>query len=252
MSKNAPLLEIKDLSKTYPSGITALENTNFSLRRGEFFSLLGPSGCGKSTLLRLIAGLDQPTHGSIAWSGTASARHEISYVFQEPTLLPWANIFDNVYLPFRLRHIPRDEVKEKIDAMLERVGLGDFTGAMPRDLSAGMKMRVSIARALVTSPQLLLMDEPFAALDEISRFRLNDDLLELWRLSKTTIVFVTHSVFESVYLSQRIGIMTPHPGCIGHLVDVPVFKNTGQKLRTCAEYNAICSQVSQKFESTAA
>jgi len=245
------LLDIRKLEKTYASGMTALRDVDLSLNKGEFFALLGPSGCGKSTLLRLIAGLDKPSAGQISWKDSI-AEHEIGFVFQEPTLLPWATVYENVYLPFRLRRIPRGMAKEQIEAMLERLGLADFSAAMPRELSGGMKMRVSIARALVTGPQLLLMDEPYAALDEITRFKLNDELLELWRATGTTIVFVTHSVFESVYLSQRVGVMTERPGRIAQIIGVPEFKNSGQNLRTSVEYNAVCAQVSYAAESEAA
>ena len=245
------LLDIKNLGKTYASSTVALQDVNISLQKGEFFTLLGPSGCGKSTLLRLIAGLDKPSAGKIIWKDNA-LDHEIGFVFQEPTLLPWATVFENVYLPFRLRGIPRAMAKDQIDAVLARLGLSDFSNAMPRELSGGMKMRVSIARALATGAQLLLMDEPYAALDETTRFKLNDELLELWRATGTTIVFVTHSVFESVYLSQRIGVMTQRPGRIAQIIEVPAFKNSGQNLRTSVEYNAVCAQVSYAAESEAA
>jgi NitT/TauT family transport system ATP-binding protein len=241
------LLNIENLGKTYAGGTVALKGVNLSLHKGEFFTLLGPSGCGKSTLLRLIAGLDRPSAGKIIWQDGA-LEHETGFVFQEPTLLPWATVFENVYLPFRLRGIARAMARVRIEAMLERLGLSDFSNAVPRELSGGMKMRVSIARALATGAQLLLMDEPYAALDETTRFKLNDELLELWRATGTTVVFVTHSVFESVYLSQRIGVMTQRPGRIAQIIEVPEFKNCGQKLRTCAEYNAVCAQVSQIAE----
>ena len=218
------------------------------MRAGEFVSLLGPSGCGKSTALRLIAGLSEPTTGTIEWGEAQSAgrkgQHPIGFVFQEPTLMPWATAAANVRLPFKLQGTA-ENAQPRVEAALARIGLAGFEKRYPRELSGGMKMRVSIARALVTEPTLLLMDEPFAALDEITRFRLNNDLLALWRSLGKTIVFVTHSVFESVYLSQRVLVMSPRPGRIVTelLVDASYPRN--ESFRTSASYAANCRHVSE-------
>ena len=196
------LLRMSHIEKKFRGDIVALRNLNLSIKEGDFLSLLGPSGCGKSTALRLIAGLLSPTSGTIDWQG-GKGDDDLGVVFQEPTLMPWARVKDNVWLPFRLRGKSFASVNGEIMQALQLVGLEDFQNAFPRELSGGMKMRVSIARALVTRPRLLLMDEPFAALDEITRHRLNEDLLALRQAIGCTIIFVTHSVFESVFLSDR-------------------------------------------------
>jgi NitT/TauT family transport system ATP-binding protein len=212
----APLVALRGVRKAFGSGTVAVERLNLDVRDGEFLSLLGPSGCGKSTVLRLIAGLTSKTDGSIQWRGQPS----LGFVFQEPTLAPWSDVFTNVWLPLRLRGMSRADAKARIEEALARVELTGFEKAFPRELSGGMKMRVSIARALVMRPALLLLDEPFAALDEITRSRLNDDLLKLKSALGATIVFVTHSVYESVYLSTRITVMAPRPGRV--VADIPV------------------------------
>ena len=213
----APLVALRGVRKAFVSGTVAVERLNLDVRDGEFLSLLGPSGCGKSTVLRLIAGLTSKTEGSIQWRG---GQPSLGFVFQEPTLAPWSDVFTNVWLPLRLRGISRSDAKVRIDEALARVELTGFEKAYPRELSGGMKMRVSIARALVMRPALLLLDEPFAALDEITRSRLNDDLLKLKSAIGATIVFVTHSVYESVYLSTRIAVMAARPGRI--VADIPL------------------------------
>ena len=206
------LITFRNVSKKYASGTLALNNINFAIGNGEFVSLLGPSGCGKSTLLRMIAGLGSVTSGAIDWiagSGLSSAP-DVGFVFQEPTLMPWATVFKNVYLPLKLAGIGRHEAKPRIDEALAMVGLELFADAYPRQLSGGMKMRVSIARALVVRPKVLLLDEPFAALDEITRFRLNNDLLTLWQQQRWTVIFVTHSVFEiGLSLAAHLGYERP-------------------------------------------
>ncbi|MCK8783420.1 ATP-binding cassette domain-containing protein [Roseomonas sp. NAR14] len=216
------------------------------MRRGEFLSLLGPSGCGKSTLLRLLAGLDRPSEGTLR-RDAALAAGGMGFVFQEPTLMPWATALGNVRLPLRLAGIGRREGEARAAAALEAVGLGGFQRALPRELSGGMRMRVSIARALVTRPALLLMDEPFAALDEITRHRLNDDLLALWSETGVTVVFVTHSVFESVFLSTRILVMAAHPGrIVAELRPPPPPRPPG--FRTSPGYAAHCAEAMAALE----
>ena len=242
----APLLMLRGVGKTFSNGVTALRDVDLTLRQGDFLSLLGPSGCGKSTALRLIAGLGTPTSGVLDWRGAGAAgRGDIGFVFQEPTLLPWANVFDNVYLPLKLRGVSRRAAEPAVAEMLERVHLTGFEKAVPRELSGGMKMRVSIARGLVTKPKVLLMDEPFAALDEITRFKLNNDLLELWQDERFTVVFVTHSVFESVFLSTRIVVMAARPGRVYRelAVDAPFPRD--EAFRTSADYALLCRQTSQ-------
>ncbi len=203
----AALVSLRNVRKTYPNGVVALADLSLDIHEGETLTLLGPSGCGKSTALRLIAGLENPSIGAIAWSAS-NARENIGVVFQDATLLPWASVFDNVFLPLQIKGASRNAAAPLIDGALARVGLSDFANARPRELSGGMRMRCAIARALVTKPALILMDEPFAALDEVTRFKLNDDLMALKRDIGATIVFVTHSVFEAAYLSTRIVVMS--------------------------------------------
>lgn len=238
-----PLLVLRDVGKNFSNGTTALRNVDLTIRKGDFLSLLGPSGCGKSTALRLIAGLSTPTTGILDW-GSGQGRSDIGFVFQEPTLLPWASVFENIWLPLRLRGVSRDKAAPVIREMIDRVHLTGFEQAMPRELSGGMKMRVSIARGLVTKPRLLLMDEPFAALDEITRFRLNNDLLELWQDERFTVVFVTHSVFESVFLSNRIVVMAARPGRVFREIPVDAPYPRDETFRTSPDYAALCREAS--------
>jgi NitT/TauT family transport system ATP-binding protein len=245
----APLVVLDQVSKTFDTGVAALADLNLTVNEGEFLSLLGPSGCGKSTALRLIAGLAQPTSGTVRWRD--GQRPETGFVFQEPTLMPWASVEDNVWLPLRLRGVSRREAAREISSSLDLVGLSRFAQAFPRELSGGMKMRVSIARALATRPTLLLLDEPFAALDEITRFRLNDDLLRLQRELKATIVFVTHSVFESVYLSSRIAVFGAHPGRVTEVLDLaepyprdPSWRATARFAESCRDASAALERAS--------
>jgi NitT/TauT family transport system ATP-binding protein len=246
-SPAGPAVSLRGVTKVYDSGVMALGPLDLDVGRGEFVSLLGPSGCGKSTALRLIAGLNAPTAGTVRVSNSAGegrTRHAIGFVFQEPTLMPWASVRENVRLPLKLAHAPAAAANARIDEALAQVGLAEFAGAFPRELSGGMKMRVSLARALVTDPEILLMDEPFAALDEITRFRLNNDLLSLWRSLRKTVIFVTHSVFESVYLSQRVIVMTPRPGRINAEFRIDAAEPRGEDFRTSAEYAGYCRAVS--------
>jgi NitT/TauT family transport system ATP-binding protein len=249
-------VSLRGVSKIYANGVKALDSLDFDVRPGEFVSLVGPSGCGKSTALRIIAGLSEPTGGTVerpaVHAADGNAGGGIGFVFQEPTLMPWATIARNVRLPLDLKRWPPGEAAPRVEAVLAQVGLQDFSGAYPRELSGGMKMRVSIARALVTEPGLLLMDEPFAALDEITRFRLNDDLVRLWRALGKTVVFVTHSVFESVYLSNRVLIMTPRPGRVFAEVAIEAPHPRGEGFRTSAEYAGLCRRASQALAAATA
>jgi NitT/TauT family transport system ATP-binding protein len=245
-SARRSIVGLHDVGKTFANGVTALQRASFNVRHQEFVSLLGPSGCGKSTALRIIAGLTEPSAGDVVWHDERhGAPGSIGFVFQEPTLMPWATVAANVYLPLKITGIGFAAAKQQIAEALARVGLADFASAYPRELSGGMKMRVSIARALVTQPQLLLMDEPFAALDEITRFRLNNDLLSLWHASDQTIVFVTHSVFESVFLSSRILVMTGRPGRVFAEIDIDAPYPRPESFRTSADYAALCRRVSE-------
>jgi NitT/TauT family transport system ATP-binding protein len=240
---SAPLVALAGVRKAFETGTLALEHFDFALRAGEFVSLLGPSGCGKSTALRILAGLSEPSSGTVTWRDP-DARQGLGFVFQEPTLMPWATVFNNVFLPLKLAGEGRAAVRGRVMETLSRVGLADFASAYPRELSGGMRMRVSIARALVTAPRVLLMDEPFAALDEITRFKLNDDLVALWRELKMTVLFVTHSVFESVFLANRIVVMTGRPGRVSSelAIDAP---GRDARFRTSAEYAAYCRIASE-------
>jgi NitT/TauT family transport system ATP-binding protein len=234
-----PLVALRGVDKVYSNGVQALKGLDLAIREGEFVSLLGPSGCGKSTVLRLIAGLGDKSGGAIEWS---SVQHEIGFVFQDPTLMPWATVFGNIYLPLRVRGMARAAAAPRIERAMEQVGLAGFGAAYPRELSGGMRMRVSIARALVAEPKILLMDEPFAALDEITRFKLNDDLLALWSSQRWTVVFVTHSVFESVYLSTRVLVMSSRPGRVNSEIPLPAQREAS--FRTSAAYADQCRTVS--------
>jgi NitT/TauT family transport system ATP-binding protein len=243
VNSGAPLVSLRAVAKRYATGTLALEGIDLTVRRGDFLALLGPSGCGKSTLLRIMAGLAAPSAGTIDWAA-GEGRGDIGFVFQEPTLMPWATVLRNVALPLELLGTNRTEAEHRAAEWLARVELGGFEHAYPRALSGGMKMRVSIARALVTRPRLLLLDEPFAALDEITRFRLNNDLLALWQDERFTVVFVTHSVFESVFLAERILVMAPRPGRIAQSLPIAAPPLRGEDFRTSAEYAAQCRDVS--------
>ncbi len=205
--------------------------------------MLGPSGCGKSTLLRILADLGQPSTGTITRHPDLAAKGQVSFVFQDPTLMPWATVRDNVRLPLRIIGNGSAELNDAIDEALDLVGLADFRDGYPRELSGGMRMRVSIARALVTKPKLLLLDEPFAALDEITRFHLNDELLELWHRFGWTVVFVSHSVFESAYLSERVVVMTPRPGRIAAEIQIANPYPRGNAYRTTPAFNDVCGEI---------
>ncbi|MGJ8534587.1 MAG: ABC transporter ATP-binding protein [Alphaproteobacteria bacterium] len=245
----SPLVSLNGITKSFSNGTVALRDMALDVHQGEFISLLGPSGCGKSTALRIIAGLAPATTGTVSWgdsSGTEAeeASHDVSFVFQEPTLMPWATVFGNVFLPLKLKGQSKAKARDAVMEALELVGLEQFENSYPRELSGGMKMRVSIARALVTRPRLLLMDEPFAALDEITRFKLNNDLLELWQRFNWTVIFVTHSVFESVYLSNRIVVMAARPGRVVDDMSIDAPYPRDETFRTSDVYSQHCREVS--------
>ena len=217
MNPETPAVEIRGAEKTYANGVRALLPVNLAVQPGEFITMLGPSGCGKSTLLNLVAGLLAPSAGRISvWgespNGESQAQQRMSFVFQEATLMPWARVAANVRLPLDLQGIDSADADQRVRDALKLVGLEKFGESYPRELSGGMQMRASIARSLVTDPSLLLMDEPFGALDEITRNRLDDELLSLWRSKGLTVIFVTHSIHEAVYLSSRVVVMAARPG----------------------------------------
>ena len=227
------------VGKSFRNGVEALAPIDLAVSPGTFLGIVGPSGCGKSTLLRIIAGLVPPSTGSVR-----RGAGDLGFVFQEPTLMPWATVEDNVYLPLRLAGWARERAAPRVAETLAAVELADFARAYPRQLSGGMRMRVSIARALVTEPRLLLLDEPFAALDEFTRFKLNEDLLRLWQHRRWTVVFVTHSIFEAAFLASRVLVMTPRPGRI--VADVPIdlgYPRDGA-LRTAPAYVEQCRRIS--------
>jgi NitT/TauT family transport system ATP-binding protein len=251
-------ISIRGLTKRFANGVMALGPIDLDVGEGEFVALVGPSGCGKSTLLRVIAGLISPTDGKVDVDRAGgsvrdrrageSGRATFGFVFQEPTLMPWATVLANVILPLKLAGVAREEARHRALTELDRIGLADFANAYPRELSGGMKMRASIARALVTDPAILLMDEPFAALDEITRFRLNDDLLELARSLRKTVVFVTHSVFESVYLAGRVLILTARPARVVENVEIAAPPVRRDGFRASPDYVRQCGMVTRALQ----
>jgi NitT/TauT family transport system ATP-binding protein len=249
-SAAVPVVALEGVDKVFANGMRGLVPIDLRVQPGEFISLIGPSGCGKSTLLKLIANLIQPTGGAIRWWGDDFSRvgtsgRRLAFVFQEPTLLPWGRVDDNVRLPLELAGVPKAEVESRIDAALAHVGLTSFRRHYPRQLSGGMRMRTSIARALVTNPELLLMDEPFGALDEFTRNKLDDDLLRLSFERKLTTIFVTHSLYEAVFLSTRIVVMASQPGRIFAEFAVDEPEPRGDEFRTSERFAERCRQLSK-------
>ncbi|HET7794213.1 MAG TPA: ABC transporter ATP-binding protein [Rhizobacter sp.] len=244
-----PVFALDHVDKRFASGLQALSDVSLQVAAGEFVSLLGPSGCGKSTVLRLVAGLDDASSGQVSAPALSNPNAaDTAYVFQDATLMPWASVFDNVWLPLRLAGVSRAQAAPRIEAALQSVGLQGFAQAIPAELSGGMKMRASIARALVTQPAALLMDEPFAALDEFTRQKLNGDLLDWWQARPLAVLFVTHSVFEAAFLSQRVLVMGARPGRVVAevAIDEPYPRRPG--FRTSTRYTQICAQITQALE----
>lgn len=238
----SPLVAAAGLDKSFPSGVQALHDLNLEISRGQFVSLVGPSGCGKSTFLRLVAGLDAPTSGQLRVGD-----HDplgLAFVFQDATLLPWRSVERNITLPLELR---READDAHVAQTLALVGLTDFAAAYPAQLSGGMRMRVSIARALVTRPQILLLDEPFGALDEITRQRLNEELLRLWQQDRWTGLFVTHNVSEAVFLSQRVLVLSARPGRILADIPIPFSYPRSPYLRSAPEFLRLANGISRQL-----
>ncbi len=245
-----PVIDIDALSMVFRTrGIetVALANANLSVRAGEFISLIGPSGCGKTTLLRIIADLVQPTSGSVQVAGKtprqARLDREYGYVFQAPVLYEWRTVLKNVMLPLEIMRVPRNEQVARASRLLAMVGLADFHRQYPWQLSGGMQQRVSIARALAFDPKLLLMDEPFGALDEITRETMNLELLRIWQETRKTVMFVTHSIPEAVFLSTRIVVMTPRPGKIERLIEVDLPHPRGPETRESPRFFELTTMV---------
>ncbi|MGY3604361.1 MULTISPECIES: ABC transporter ATP-binding protein [unclassified Bradyrhizobium] len=244
-----PAVEVLSAEKVFSNGTRGLAPINLSIADGEFLTLIGPSGCGKSTLLKLIANLIEPSDGRLLWwrgdfSQVGQEGRRFAFVFQEPTLMPWARVEANVRLPLELSNIAKTKAGPRVAEALERVGLSAFSRHFPRQLSGGMKMRVSIARALVTKPNLLLMDEPFGALDEFTRNKLDADLIRLWWEGKLTTVFVTHSIYEAVFLSTRIIVMAANPGRIFRTMTIDEPQPRGDGFRDSPKFAAYCRELS--------
>ncbi|GAB2550421.1 ABC transporter ATP-binding protein [Leucobacter ruminantium] len=233
-------IRVEGASKVYPNGTVALSPVDLNIRDREFVSLLGPSGCGKSTLLRVIAGLIDPSEGDVKINGDAQR----AFVFQDPTMLPWRNVEKNARLLLELENIPREERERRVSDALELVGLAGFEKSYPRGLSGGMRMRLSLARALALQPELFLMDEPFSALDEITREVMQLELLRIWQERGFTSVFVTHNLFEAVFLSHRVVVMSPRPGRIVKVFDIPFEYPRKEELRADPEFQALCQEIS--------
>ncbi|MDJ0557170.1 MAG: ABC transporter ATP-binding protein [Microcoleaceae cyanobacterium MO_207.B10] len=240
-------ISFNHVNKVYPNGTIALQGMNFSIDDGQFVTLVGPSGCGKSTVLRLIARLSKITSGSIELSKN-NQKYELAFVFQEPALMPWSHVIDNVHLPLKLAGKSLRESRSVVQKAINLVGLDGFENSYPRELSGGMKMRVSIARALVTAPRIVLMDEPFGALDEMTRSKLNSDLLKIWEQQNSTMVFVTHNIYEAVYLSQRVIVMAARPGRVVADVKIDVPYPRPEDFRMSQLCNDYCREISDYLQ----
>lgn len=242
-----PAIRARDLSKTYPNGTLALSKVSFDIRDGEFISVVGPSGCGKSTLLKIVAGL-LPYTGGDAFVGPRAVKGpgpEIGVVFQQPVLLPWLTILDNVLFPIQAQKLPTSQYRGRAQDLLAMVGLGDFGGKYPHELSGGMQQRASIVRALVQDPRILLMDEPFGALDAMTRDQMNLELRRIWSTSGKTVVFITHSITEAVFLSDRVFVMTPRPGKLEEILDIDLPRQRGLSVVNTPEFGAYADRIRQ-------
>lgn len=239
-----PAITLSNVSKVYANGTVALQDLNLTIEERQFVSLVGPSGCGKSTVLRIVAGLGKMSTGNLYW-GDKQTKQRLAFVFQEAALMPWATVEENVSLPLKLARMNRRAAQMAVSEALQMVDLQGFEHCYPRELSGGMKMRVSIARALVTKPELLLMDEPFGALDEMTRSKLNSDLLNLWQQKHWTVVFVTHNIYEAVYLSNRVVVMAARPGRVVADVAIDEPYPRTEEFRTSPLFNEYCRQISQ-------
>ena len=249
-----PYVQVAEVSKIYRSGtpnaIEAVSSVGFSVPHGQFVAVLGPSGCGKSTLLMMVGGLEQVTAGHITVDGSAMAgpRTSIGIMFQDSTLLPWKSALDNVLFPIRILKRPLDTYRDAAQQLLERVGLDDFANKKPHELSGGMRQRVAICRALVYDPELLLMDEPFSALDAITRDEMNELLLDLWQQFTKTALFVTHSIREAVFLADRVLVMTRRPATIVEDLTIPFARPRPMAIGESREFNEICGQLRERIE----
>lgn len=248
---SAPIIRMDRVSRRFGKEVLAVDNMSLTINAGEFVSFLGPSGCGKSTALKMIAGLLPVSAGTITITPPkGKSEQDLAFVFQEPTLMPWATVSDNVYLPLRLAGVGKAEAAPRVAAALAEVGLTRFAGSYPRELSGGMKMRVSIARAMVTRPRILLMDEPFAALDEMTRSKLNNDVVRLAKEHGLTVIFVTHSVFEAVYLSTRVIVMAARPGRVAADLALETPWPRNEDWRISPAFSAEARQVSETLKGT--
>lgn len=252
MSANDIEIRLKNIGMEYQNGVTALTNVSIDIKKGEFVSLLGPSGCGKTTLLRIIADLLKPTSGEVTVGGEtpteARLKRKYGIVFQSPVLYDWRTVKKNVMLPMEILKVPKADREERAMQMLELVGLTDFADRYPKQLSGGMQQRVGIARALAIQPEILLMDEPFSALDEFTREKLHEDLLRIWRKTDKTIVFVTHNIAESVFLSDRVCVLSPHPGRLSALIDIDLARPRTAEIKNTIEFTDYVAKIRGSFE----
>lgn len=249
-------IEIKDLGVTFQDNsgndVQALTGVNLNIYKGEFVSLLGPSGCGKTTLLRSVADLQEPTEGTIHISGMTPKeirmQQKFGFVFQQPVLFDWRTVKKNIELPLEIMYYSKEERSKRADEMLEMVGLKNFANHFPKQLSGGMQQRVNIARAFGLRPEILLMDEPFSALDEFTKEKLHEDLLRIWRQTDKTVLFVTHNIQEAVFLSDRVCVLSPHPGRLSAVVDIDLPRPRTLEMKETQHFNELVAKVRNSFE----